>query len=101
VKVLIAATLLILVSSLSFAEVSITASTGFINEHSALAEINLSTTVDFNVSASYGIFSNTQYIDAGMSYTYKRLTLGCAAAYLYSVPEKLSGHVQFNTLLKR
>lgn len=76
-------------------EISVTAATGIVNEHNALAEVSVSTEGQFALSASYGVFGNTQYTGAVMSATYKRVTIGLGGAYLYTIPDKLTGHLQF------
>jgi len=88
--------IIILLPTLALAaEISVTAATGIVNEHNSLAEVSVSTEGQFVLSASYGIFGDTQYADAGIAATYKSLTFGCAGAYLYTVPDKLTGHMQF------
>lgn len=92
----LAALIIIIFPTLAMsAEISVTAATGFINEHSNLVEMSVSTEGTFALSASYGKFGNTQYTDAGVASTYKGITLGIAGAYLYTVPAKLTGHMQF------
>ena len=88
--------IIILLPTLSLsAEIRLTAATGVVNEHTNLAELRVSTEGPFTLSASYGIFGNTQYADAGIAATYKRATIGIGGAYLYTIPVKLSGHLQF------
>lgn len=88
--------IIILIPTMATAvEISLTAATGIVNEHSNLVEVSASTEGPLSLSTSYGKFGNTQYTDAGIRVTYQRVTLGVAGAYLYSIPTKLAGHMQF------
>lgn len=87
---------IIATSTVSYsAEISVTAATGIINEHTNLVEVSVSTEGPFALSASYGKFGKTEYVDTGIAATYKRVTMGVSGAYLYTIPDKLSGHMQF------
>ena len=88
--------IVVLLPTLALAlDISVTAATGIVNEHSNLVEVSASTEGPFTLSASYGKFGNTQYADAGIAATYKRVTFGLSGAYLYTITDKLSGHMQF------
>lgn len=94
-KWLVALVIILFPTVVFSADFSITAATGFINEHNTLIEATVTTGDTVKLSASYGMFGDIQYASAGIGITYKRLTVSCAAAYLYTVPDKLTGHLQF------
>ena len=50
-------------------------------------------------NASVGHFNDTSYVDAGLSLSYWRVTVGCSIAYLDNVPRMLSMHSQLKPSL--
>jgi hypothetical protein len=76
---------------------SVTTASGVSRTSGALIE--LGATYDLGsymaTTASVGIFNHSPYVDAGLTLTYKRLTIGCSLAYLYHVPVELTMHGQF------